>query len=161
MLTVTELKNEARKFLKGVYDLELSVPVLINRRMTSTFGVFRFKQGKPVSVEMSHNFVKSQDNEKVLDVLRHELVHYACFVLGNPYNDGHKHFEGELKRLGVCSTKTYGYKGKAHQYQCINCLKNFTRKRKMPINNESLLTLHHKCVKCHTPLKYEGETTIE
>jgi len=161
MLTIAELKNEAKKFLKDTYDLELSVPVLINRRMKATFGTFKFRYKRPLSVEMSYNFVKSQEDEKVLDVLRHELVHYACFTLGKPYNDGSKHFEGELRRLGVCSTKTYTYKGKAHQYKCTSCEKGFTKRRQMPINKETKFTLHHRCGDCDTVLLYEGETTIE
>lgn len=131
-----ELVECANNFLKENYDMELTVPIKFNTRLKSVFGRYKYKkligEISPVVIEMSTNFLVHSPREQIIDVLKHELVHYALSVKGKPFADGHPVFENELKRLGVCSTHTYSYVGEVHKYECSNCKTVFRRRRRMP-----------------------------
>lgn len=107
-----ELEAYAKQFLKNEYGLELSIPIKISGRLTSTDGYFQGRitpKGDRISgnINLSERFMASALNdgaeglEAVLDTLRHELVHYALFKLGKNYSDGDEDFENELARLGI------------------------------------------------------------
>lgn len=133
MLTAKQLKLHADKFLKENYGLELEVPLKLNGRMKTTYGWFRHKRdlsGKnrgAVSVELNKFFVENNEESVVLDVLHHELVHYALFVTGKPHKDGHPVFESELRKLGIVSQDNIGrhqIKNKSRKlnlYVCQKC----------------------------------------
>jgi SprT-like protein len=91
-------------------------------------------------VELNKFFVENNDPATVLDVLRHELVHYALFMQGKPNADGHPVFERELKRLGIVSQTTinkYAIQSKPinmQVYKCDDCGFEFKRRRALPKN---------------------------
>lgn len=63
--------------------------------------------------EIAYACLEYNAYEIAFGVLKHELVHYAMFVLGKQYNDGEDDFEQELKRLRIDSndmekTTSYG-----------------------------------------------------
>jgi SprT-like protein len=80
---------------------------------------------------MSKEFMKTHPEEHIIDVLKHELVHYALFELKKPHRDKDAYFKETVDRLGVCRTRTYRTLGKFHIYECTNCHKTFRRKRKL------------------------------
>lgn len=137
VLTQYQLKMYAKKFLQETYGMELIVPLELNGRLKRACGrfVYYVRSGKPKSVEMNKYFVENNEPVVVLDVLRHELVHYALFMQGKPHSDGHPVFENELKRLGVVSQKTidkYEIQSKPTKiqfYQCADCGATFKRQR--------------------------------
>jgi SprT-like protein len=112
MYTLNQLEKYASKFLRDNYQLQMSIPLELNGRMKRTCGWFksvRYRDGrspKAVKIELNKFFVENNDPITVLDVLRHELVHYALFQQGKPNKDGHPVFEAELKRLGIISQST-------------------------------------------------------
>jgi SprT-like protein len=126
-ITVHQLTKIAEEFLKKEYDMELTVPIRFNGRLKTALGRAKFtRRGsfsdyKPERIELSKNLIANYTDEEIVDVLKHELVHYACFMLGKPYDDGEKYFENELKRLGVVGTGVLKYKGKMHVYACNQC----------------------------------------
>lgn len=142
-----ELYQIAREFLAEEFDMTLDIPIFINGRMKTTFGYFRYKNGQAWQIDMSKEFIDTQPREVVIDVLKHELVHYALFQLKKPFGDGDRYFKDTLDRLGIGRTRTYKVKGKFHKYIC-NCEdKTFYRKRK--------LQKGAYCTSCKT-LKYVG-----
>lgn len=142
-----ELYAIARDFLDKEFNMTLDIPIFISNRMKTTLGYFQHNKKEPIKIHMSQEFINTHPREHVIDVFKHELVHYALFVQGKPYRDGTECFESTLKRLGISSTKTYHILGKFHKYTC-NCEgKQFLRKRKLKEGSY--------CTKCKT-LKYEG-----
>jgi hypothetical protein len=112
--SVVGLTLIARKFLKETYGLELNIPININSRLSRALGRFRHypRTGQPLDIEISRSVIENHGEEATIDVLKHELVHYALFTLNKPFADGHPVFENELKRLGVSRTHTYQKKGR-------------------------------------------------
>lgn len=147
MLTTYELSQYANKFLKDNYNMSLSVPLQLNGRLKSAKGRFVWykRDRRPKVVELNKVFVENNNISIVLDVLRHELVHYALFMQGKPHEDGHPVFEGELKRLGIIRQSTIGHEQittKAQIYNCSDCDKEFKMNRRLRNNGRN-----HRC-KC-------------
>lgn len=150
MYNIYQLQDFARKFLKDTYNLELVVPLKLNGRMKTTCGWFRYKKRSrvPVVVELNKFFVENNESDLVIDVLKHELIHYALFMKGIPCRDGDYEFEKELKRLGVVSQSTinqYNVVSKPrnlHYYRCqeSSCNKEYRLKR--ALRNQGI---HHRC----------------
>lgn len=129
-----ELIKIADEFLKN-YDLKLEVPVEFNTRLKKILGrvLFNKVNGEfiPLKIEMSIDFMKNHPKEHIIDVFKHELVHYALCVSGLPFDDGDEVFESELKKYGIKSTNSYSYLGDLHRYTCQNCGKQIERKRRL------------------------------
>lgn len=110
-----QMKNAAEIFLNKEYRLPLAIPLVINGRTRATFGQFKLlKKGTqqvPKELAISEQLLALArfDEEKpakqiIMDVLRHELIHYALFTENKPYRDGEPFFEAELARLGISSS---------------------------------------------------------
>lgn len=152
------LQREAAEFLKNGYGLELKIPIKVNGRLKRTLGRFALKAGKPHAIELSADLLQYQERNVIIDVLKHECIHYACFELGKPYKDGEEHFERELKRHGVAKTGTYAYKGNRHVYRCVTCKKVYLRHRKYSTDDQGCVKLR-RCGQCHGRLQYVGMQT--
>jgi SprT-like protein len=134
ILSNYQLKMYANKFLQENYGMEFIIPLELNSRLRKSCGRFisiSYRDGRPSEpkvVELNKYFVENNEPTVVLDVLRHELVHYALFMQGKPNSDGHPVFERELKRLGIVSQSTidkYDIESKKRNvyrnfYQCAN-----------------------------------------
>jgi SprT-like protein len=167
MLTQYQLEKYAKKFLKDNYNMELLVPLKINGRLRTACGRFvytRFKSGKPSVpkvVELNRYFLENNEPDVVLDVLRHELVHYALFMQGKPHRDGHPVFENELKRLGIVSQSTvdkYNIKSKPvniRVYECEDCGYKYRRKRALAHGGK-----YHRCGSCNGRLIDKGKVVM-
>ena len=86
----------------------------------------------------------------MLDVLKHELVHYAMFNLNREYRDGDHEFENELKRLGIPRTNVISRSDSEplHHYACDCQTHQVVRK----LNKNTTYT----CKKCKVDLTYKG-----
>lgn len=136
---IYQLRKYAEKFLRENYQINLDIPLTLNARMRRTCGWFRFtRSGIAKCIELNKYFVENNEPVVVLDVLRHELVHYALFVEGKPNKDGHPVFENELKRLNIVSQSTinkYTIDSKPTNisvYKCKKCNQEYKRKRALP-----------------------------
>ena len=166
-LTVYQLRRFANDWLNKTYGISLETPLDINGRLKTTYGRFlykKFRDGRTEAkaVELNKFFVENNEREVVLDVLKHELVHYALFTLGKPCNDGDPYFEGELKRLNIISQTTVGQHAitnkkitkTTHHYKCRDCGKNHQVKRALKNGG-----IYHRC-KCGGHLKDNGKHAI-
>lgn len=125
METPVHLVKHAEQFLKNNYNLSLTIPIIINNRLRSTMGVFYHNKTKSLRIELSGKIIKYGHELAILDILNHELVHYALFEKGLPYKDGDSYFEEELSSLGVGSTES-NFIGELHICKCETCNRNFT-----------------------------------
>ena len=120
-ITVEELTETATAFLRENYGMELGIPIVRNNRLRTVMGRFiSAYRGGATSIEIAGFVFEHGEREVIIDTLYHECVHYAIFERGEPYKDGHPHFEAELKRLGVGATGT-NIVGKYVIYACQNC----------------------------------------
>lgn len=156
--TEAGLRQYAKNWLKETYNLELEIPIYINNRLSRMLGYFKRERDKPHSISIARRLIDYYGKEVTLDVLKHELIHYACYLLGKPFGDGDWYFENELKKHGVSRTRTYKFKGMAHVYSCQSCGK-VTSERSRKIGENQLSYYYSRC--CHAPLKYEGKKEIK
>lgn len=126
-----ELYSISREFLDKEFGIKLDIPIFINNRMKTVFGYFRVRKGVAWQIDISKEFIDTHPREHIIDVLKHELVHYACFEMKKPWGDKDKYFKDTLDRLGVCRTRTYTTLGKFHKYMCNECATSFYRKRRL------------------------------
>lgn len=159
MLTEYQLKMYAEKFLRETYGLTLNCPLKLNGRLQTCKGRFVYSNNPrmPKRVEINKLFFENNEPNIVLDVLRHELVHYALFMLGKPYKDGDYYFERELKRLGVVSQSTinqYSIVAKRHVYLCTSCKREHHVTRRLKHNG-----IYHNC-KCGGELLDRGKRMV-
>lgn len=148
---IYQLKQYANKFLKETYGMTLGIPLQLNGRLQKTCGWFRarrYRDGRkePICIELNKFFVENNEPQVVLDVLRHELVHYVLFMQNKPNSDGHPVFENELKRLGIVSQRTidkYTIQSKPKNmsvYKCESCGHEYKRQRALPNGGRN-----HRC----------------
>jgi SprT-like protein len=149
----SKLTVYAYNWLITEYGIELKIPIRISKRLKSTLGYFKHQNKIPLEIQISYDFVNYQDDETILDVFKHELIHYVCFITGKQYKDGSKDFENELKRQGVSSTRTYKFKGKGHEYVC-SCCNNSIKTRQKGYDKKYI------CGKGKGRFIYKGETVI-
>lgn len=104
-----EMEIYAQNFLKENFNMSIEIPIVIDGRLTRTGGSYHHTIKKPIMIKVSERFMYGAllDNEGVeaiLDVLKHELVHYALHMQGKDYNDGQKEFEETLAKLNIGSS---------------------------------------------------------
>lgn len=153
-LSVEELTEIAKNFLWSTYRLPLEIPIKRNGRLRSTLGRYISTVGEgPECIEISAQMFMYAADSVMVDTLKHELVHYALDVKGEPNRDGNPHFESELKRLGVSSTKSC-YIGKALECRCDKCGKKLYAKSLSSIERAGK-TAFSKC--CMASFSFLGE----
>lgn len=140
---IYQLRNYANKFLQENYNMSLEIPLTLNSRLKKTCGWFRsnvYRDGRREAkcIEMNKFFVENNEPTVVLDILRHELTHYALFALGKQFRDGEADFENELRAKGIVSQSSinkYNIESKPVSlqiYECASCHTEFKRKRALP-----------------------------
>lgn len=155
-----QLTMYARNFLRDEYEMDMSIPLVLNGRLKRSMGRFMYMRegNRPVRVEMNRDFVNNNDIDLILDVLKHELVHYALCYKGMDFSDGDSDFENELSRLGVISQKDVDkitIKSTKQVYDCKECNHRYTMNRRLRNNG-----INHSC-KCGGKLKDMGKMVIE
>jgi len=157
------LQTEAQNFLAKFYpEVPLTIPIEVNGRLTRVFGHFKYnpRTREPIKISLAKRMFTKENQHLILGTLYHELVHYACFVKGAPYKDGHPYFERELIRCDAPATRTQQYEDKSlmkvHAYHCTKCEKLFNRRRKLSSGDSyGKLASTHRCP-CSGKLRYMG-----
>ena len=107
-----QLKKYSEEFLEKNYNTELTIPIKISGRLTSTGGYFKYRrlhgnEKEPIEIQISERFIASaihdgqEGLEAILDTVKHELVHYVLCKQGRDFHDGDDDFESELARLDI------------------------------------------------------------
>ena len=160
-MSINQLTNFANKFLSENFDgMQLDIPIKINGRLSRVLGRFRHYSApkKPVVIELSKNMIQYYELEEILDVLKHELVHYALYMQGKPHRDGDAYFENKLKELGITATKVYKHKGKVEVYACGCDTYEYNRKLH---NHSRYKGSNYTCRCCEQPLRYVGQKIVK
>jgi len=157
-LTIQRLTDFANNWLQETYGIGLKVPIEIRSSLKRTLGYFQYKQSKkePIKIALAAKLFTHYPKEAVYDVLKHELVHYALYMLDKPHKDGHPYFENELKRLGVSPTNTYKAKGFYHVYRCSSCNQVISLRARQITKLENYRS---RC--CRAKLKYDGYQEVK
>jgi SprT-like protein len=124
-----ELNNKAHFFTMQLWNKELNIPVVINKRLKSTLGQYCPNK----TIEISCRILK--DVTLTIDTLLHELCHWYCHISNKQWDDRTEDFEEELERIGASSTESteiingeYKYIYKYGSYKCNICGKEFKTK---------------------------------
>lgn len=109
-----DMKEYAKIFLRQNFNMNLRIPIKIDGRLTRAGGSFHLYDNKnrreSIIIKMSERYIacafldRKDGVEAILDVLRHELVHYALFEQRKGYGDGDHEFENKLAELGIGSS---------------------------------------------------------
>ncbi len=152
-MTIEELTEIATEFLRENYDMHLMVPIKRNNRFKNVMGRYNFtNEEEPLDIELAGFMFDYADDAVLIDTLKHELIHLALHVRGEPYDDGHPHFEAELRKHGVSSTRI-NYVGKQAVCKCVACDDEWeTSNRNVMKRPHSYVTL---C--CRAELQIVGE----
>lgn len=151
-MTIEELTEHAEVFLRKNYDMELAIPIRRNGRLKRTLGQFISVKQQAECIEIAGFLMDYAAKEIVLDVLYHELIHYALFSQRRSYYDGCIEFENELRKHGVTSTNTYVHVGKYVVYLCAECWKRYETER-LSVYKEPQ-RFKSRC--CKAPIAVEG-----
>lgn len=154
MLNTSDMEFYAKEFLSKNFDgMTLDVPIEVNGRLTRSMGRFiSFEEGnEPLGIELAKKMVEHNDEQTVLGVLYHELIHYALCKLGMPFDDSDKGFKEKCIELNVPQTGEGKYKlpRKVHVCECDD--EKHTSMRKLT---------SHRCKLCKKTLKYTGIEVI-
>lgn len=105
-----QMKMYAQNFLSQNFNLKLEIPIKIDGRLTRAGGSYHHTTKKGIMIKISERFMygalldESEGVGAILDILEHELVHYALHMQGKNYRDGSKEFEETLAKLNVGSS---------------------------------------------------------
>lgn len=149
------LTSFAKDFLKENYNINIDIPIKINNRLKRSMGrlIINGMSRHPESIELAGFLLEYGTNSVIVDTLKHELIHYACFVLGKPYRDGDAYFENELIKHNTTSTETVTV-GKYEIMQCLGCGTETETDNKTFINNPQ--KYYSRC--CKSDFKRIGYT---
>lgn len=155
---IKQLEVYAKKFLSENFDdVPLVVPIKLNGRLKKVLGRFvidRYYGGsEPRVIELSKDLIRYYDKETIISVLKHECIHYALFILGQPFDDSDRIFIDTCKKLGASLTKQIHFKGQIHIYTC-DCGSEFKRLRKL--NEEK-----YRCGECKSKLSFVETSMIQ
>lgn len=114
------LKVEGNEWLKENFDLTLRIPLIANSRFTRTLGSFLYDNDAPMRIELSTNLLDA-GYEAAFDILTHELVHYALYMKGKPFDDKDEYFIQTCNSLGVGLSETRSVPTKYYIYVCETC----------------------------------------
>lgn len=145
LLTIDDLEAYSNSFLAENYSITLNIPIKRNNRLKRTLGYFKYSRDKmPLEINLAGKLLDYGTNSVILDILYHELIHYACFIQGMPHLDGEPYFENELSKHNISSSFTY-LVGKYEIMQCLGCDDESITDTKNFINNPD--EYHSTCCK--------------
>lgn len=127
------LRNDASVFLHEEFGIGLNTPILANGRLKAVYGRFIFSQFHDNNHRIEIAKVTLENGYDVAwAVLRHELVHYAHFVLGLPLHDYEQAFIEACESRGIPVTnQDVHVKQKRVRMVCAECGEEWLQLRKM------------------------------
>lgn len=164
-VTVNQLKEIANEFLNDNFNMDLNIPIIINKRLSTSAGRFKgsinpFNSSRiSIKIDIASNIL--DDNlDDIIKVLKHELIHYALFERNEPFKDSDYHFQETLRRFDLPSH----YRPKAcyrqqHVYSCDCCKTNNKLDCKKYSKFHTFINKFRAdryCLRCDKNLEYLG-----
>lgn len=151
-------------FLQDTYGIDEVPLVLISQYITDQLAQTKYevveKDGQQqayVTIIISSRLMDYYSFQERWSIIKHELVHYAMFVMGKEYKDGEEGFEKELKRLNIPSTQDIELRGKVNIFTC-NCNPRYEIEMHHMIKN--LPKKKRLCPSCNGSMKWKGTYLI-
>lgn len=120
------VENKMKEFLKEEYNLELTVPVEINKRLKNVYGrvsIFQTPNGKIFvdKIEFHPGILTTNKYDTINNLIKHEAIHYALIKKGGEFRDNDVEFNLELEKhnVGSCDLEL---KHNMYIYKCKQCL---------------------------------------
>lgn len=125
-LTLKEIDYITRELAKEIYGVEFNLPIMISKRMTSTYGYFQYKIVNkkliPIKIQYSNYLINGGFRlDTIKSIIKHELAHWYLAITGKDFSDGDPTFERELKRINAAPTRTIKLSGEMHIAVCSTC----------------------------------------
>lgn len=79
-----------------------------NKRITRNFGMFRFKNGKSQSLELSRYLLNKYNDELIDNVIGHEVAHYIAFELTGKNHNHDNFFKNVCKNISKLGSDING-----------------------------------------------------
>ena len=141
MWTIERVKNELEK-LCAADHLVLDVPVEINGRLTRAMGRVKYNERSdgfmlPTKIEFARNLLQGASDEDILQVIKHEYVHFYL-ITNEPY-EKHGHdvmFKAKCEEIGCThsnsSQRVEGFAKEQTKYEvwcedCEECIGTYSR----------------------------------
>lgn len=152
---VQQLIDDTLNWMETTFDFKPTITIKRNNRLSRVLGRFiSTYDRRPLRIELSGRLVDYYDDNIIVDVLKHELIHYMLCVQGKPYSDRSHEFIKTCKANGVSLTNTIGDSNNPnevfHHYSC-ECRSDIRKARKLARNRT------YACLKCKGKLVYLGK----
>ncbi|WP_414053198.1 SprT family protein [Macrococcus equi] len=120
-----------------------------NERLRTTGGRYLLKSH---DIEINPKQYRTFGKEAIINIIKHELVHYHLHIEGKGYMHRDKDFKNLSLKVGAprfCEMlpTVHGYK---YTYTCAGCNQTFLRKRRVDIKK-------YRCSKCQGEIKLTKE----
>jgi hypothetical protein len=115
-MTKREFTNLAKRLAKEYWGITLNIPIKWEEKKSNrNYATFHYKYirdqrtrkvigHEPLYIIFNTKTVSTFTDEQLIDILKHELTHWAGCVMKKPFSDGTVWFEKELLRIGATST---------------------------------------------------------
>ena len=113
MWTIDRIKGELQKLCAADHII-LDVPVSINGRLTRAMGRVIYEVINdiyvPKRIEFSRNLIENASDEDIIQVIKHEYVHFFLFTEDPTVNHNHDAvFKHKCAEIGCTHDKAAGY----------------------------------------------------
>lgn len=146
----------AYNFLLDEYGIDTCPNIVISQYLNDCLAKlepYKDEAGNPsVRIVVSTRVVDNYTMEEKMNIIKHELVHFALAYKGKNYKDGEDDFENELQRLGLPSGGELELRGKVHIYSCNYQHDEIELHRTVKRTNVE----DRICPKCKHPMKWKG-----
>ena len=153
MWTIDRVKIELNKLCANDGLDAVRIPVKVNSRLSTTLGRVKYCNLRPTSIEFSAKLLENGTDNDVINVIKHEYVHYFLMITTRE-NHGHDRvFKNKCAEIGCTHDKTHNALDndepteKEYKYDiyCDNCgvVAHYARRGKI-INNIQ----YCRCGKC-------------
>lgn len=150
-------EQTAKEFLRENYRQPLTIPITRNNRLRSSLGRFVYdRDQRAIRIELAGFLLDYGAQSTIIDVLKHECIHYALFEKGLPHRDGEAYFEKQLQLYGVSRTKELKV-GPYMQYICGKCQQAGETKNRRLLKNPSM----YRTTCCHAKIILTGEKVYD
>lgn len=152
MWTIEQVRNELNNLRIADGLPEIKVPVKINPRLSRTLGRVRYTGLRPTSIEFSQDLLKDGTDNDIINVIKHEYVHYYLLVKTGE-NHGHDAmFKAKCAAIGCEHIYTHnsleGESKYKYEVWCTKCNKIVaTRSRRCKLID---YVDYYACANCDT-----------
>lgn len=151
-MTNNELTILVKKISREYFGKDFNNVATFNSRLRTTGGRFHLKDGH---IDINPAVIEKYDEEALVGVIKHELVHYHLYYSGSgKHGHGSKEFKELLARVGgsrYAPVLSEPKKKKYNIYECSSCGLEYKRVKK--INTRRFV-----CGKCKGKLVFLRES---